>query len=382
MTRWMTLPRWARICAGLWLFAVNAPLAYAFNEDIQPDEQVVFFNTAGWRADNGDNGADWNLPIHGWIFEPEDSVVRKSVVAEALDEIFDISIEAAHVRNFDRRVNLFLADNERGKHITIELGGQRFTLPESTPSGHFSRQLRLPARAVEPLSDADGWVHFRTIAPDGRRFEGRVQLIEPRGLSVISDIDDTVKITDVTHRRALLENTFLRDFRAVPGMVEKYAEWAARDVRFHFVSSSPWQLYPPLCEFMQRAGFPEATYALKAIRFTDRSLLNLFRSGTETKPAQIEPLLHAYPHRRFVLIGDSGEEDAAVYAMLMRRYPDQIVACYIRVVGPAGVSRDSVPSSGTNARQCVLFSDPSTLAIDFTGRRLKAGPSDRAIKGP
>ncbi len=382
MTRRIALPRWVRICAGLWFFIAHAPLAYAFNEDIQPDERVVFFNTAAWRADNGDTGGDWNLPVHGWIYEPEDSVVRKSVVAEVLKETFDISIDAAHAHNFDRRVNLFLADNERGKRITIELGGQRFTLPESSANGHFSRQLRLPARAVEPLANADGWVLFHTIAPDGRRFEGRVQLIEPRGLSVISDIDDTVKLTEVTRRRALLENTFVRDFRAVPGMAAKYAEWAARGVRFHFVSSSPWQLYPPLHEFMQRAGFPEATYALKAIRFKDRTLLNLFRSGTETKPAQIEPLLRAYPHRRFVLIGDSGEQDAAVYGALMRRYPEQIIACYIRVVGPAGVSGDSALLSGTNARQCVLFSDPSTLAIDLTGRRDKAGVSDRATKGP
>lgn len=376
MTRRIALPRWVRICTGVWFFVAQVPLVYAINEDIQPDERVVFFNTAAWRADNGDTGGDWNLLIHGWIYEPEDSVVRKSIVAELLEETFDISIDAAHADNFDRRVNLFLADNERGKRITIELGGQRFTLPESSANGHFTRQLRLPARVVASHADTDGWVLFHTIAPDGRRFEGRVQLIEPRGVSVISDIDDTVKLTEVTRRRALLENTFLRDFRAVPGMAAKYAEWAARGVRFHFVSSSPWQLYPPLYEFMQRAGFPEATYALKAIRFKDRTLLNLFRSGTETKPAQIEPLLRAYPHRRFVLIGDSGEQDAEVYAALMRRYPEQIVACYIRV------SRDAAPSSGTNERQCVLFSDPSTLAIDFTGRRDKAGVSNRATGGP
>ena len=43
---------------------------------IKSDERVVFFDTAGWfDADTG----KWVLPVHGWIYEPEESKARKAL---------------------------------------------------------------------------------------------------------------------------------------------------------------------------------------------------------------------------------------------------------------------------------------------------------------
>ncbi len=57
---------------------------------------------------------------------------------------------------------------------------------------------------------------------DSRTFTGRVHLIASHGVSVISDIDDTIKHSQVTDKSELLQNTFLREFRAVEGMPELY----------------------------------------------------------------------------------------------------------------------------------------------------------------
>ena len=43
--------------------------------------------------------------------------------------------------------------------------------------------------------------------------------VPPKGVSVISDIDDTIKVTEVLDRRRMLYNTFLREFKDVTGMV-------------------------------------------------------------------------------------------------------------------------------------------------------------------
>ena len=50
-----------------------------------------------------------------------------------------------------------------------------------------------------------------------------MQLLDTNGLSVISDIDDTIKETNVTQKRQLLRNTSLREFRAIDGMADFYA---------------------------------------------------------------------------------------------------------------------------------------------------------------
>jgi phosphatidate phosphatase APP1 len=81
-------------------------------------------------------------------------------------------------------------------------------------------------------------------------------VIDEDGLSVISDIDDTVKVTNVANRRELLANTLFREFRAVTGMPEIYREWEAHGAAFHYVSASPWQLASCLERFLGESGIP------------------------------------------------------------------------------------------------------------------------------
>lgn len=47
---------------------------------------------------------------------------------------------------------------------------------------------------------------------DERRFTGEVHLLGATGVSVISDIDDTIKVSVVTNKQELLKNTFTRPF--------------------------------------------------------------------------------------------------------------------------------------------------------------------------
>ena len=119
-------------------------------------------------------------------------------------------------------------------------------------------------------------------------------LIPPTGLSIISDIDDTVKLSDVLNKRELLRNTFLREFVPVDGMAALYKHWEEQhDAVFHYVSASPWQLQPELECFLRGAGFPPATFHLKSVRVnalpgSGDSLLNLLEKGASFKPRHIE----------------------------------------------------------------------------------------------
>jgi len=301
---------------------------------IKSDEHVVFFRTSGWL---NEATGEWHVPIHGWIYEPEDSTVRKTIFETVLEEQFDLSPTEETEPNFVRRVNLLIADNERGKELTVNIAGRDYLLPASAENGHFETTLHIPETDVDQYGAGD-FINFSAAlaesdeSDNSRQFDGEVRLVGPSGLSVISDIDDTVKISNVTDKKSLLEYTFLLDFEAAPGMAEQYRAWSLNDVSFHFVSSSPWQLYSPLTEFLDGEDFPWATLDLKAVRFRDETLLDLFKKGTETKPAVIENILSTYPGRKFVLVGDSGEQDPEVYADLLRTFPDQVLKAFIRNV--------------------------------------------------
>lgn len=331
------------------------------NSNIKSDETVVFFRTSGWldRASR-----EWHLPVHGWIYEPEDSTARKATFAEILEGRFDLTVTEKNESNFSRRINLLMADNERGKRIVINIAGRNHALPKSAENGHFAETIVIPAADAEKYSE-NGYIHYRAVTDDAetREFSGSVGLVEPDGLSIISDIDDTVKVSNVTDRRSLLEHTFLLDFVAAPGMPELYRDWSIEGTAFHFVSSSPWQLYEPLKEFLDQAGFPWASFSLKAVRFRDETLLDLFKEGTETKPPVIEAILDRYPERKFILIGDSGEQDPEVYAALLRERPDQILKILIRNVTSADEDSARFESefAGIDTDRWQLFQDPNSL---------------------
>lgn len=330
---------------------------------VKSDERVIFFPTTA-RLSKG--GRSWIVPIHGWIFEPEEDGFFRGVALRELQDALELEPDQEAAAIFEERARWFLVDNERNKRIVIRIGAETHQLNRSDKDGHFVDVVRVPLATAEKLAK-NGRLPFsvKLREDDPRKFSGQANLLPPEGISVISDIDDTVKITQVTDPEKLLENTFLKPFQAVEGMATVYAKWEQAGARVHFVSSSPWQLYEPLSSFLEEAGFPEATYHLKRIRLKDSSFLSLFADPERTKPLGIEPFFRAYPNRRFLLVGDSGEKDPEVYGAIAAKYPKQVLQIFIRdVTGEADDSNryreafQKIPKS-----KWQIFRDPKSLQL-------------------
>jgi len=342
------------------LFALNKAPNFLTGK-IANDERVVFFPTAA----NQINSTHWNIPIHGWIFEPEmDSVKRKALI-KALGKMFQLKDESEK-RVLRRRLMPFAVDNQSLQYVRIkkidksEKQMMIHRLPRSAKDGHFFGNLTLPMDD-DDLQD-DGILHYKAI-DSSRDFSGRVHIIPPTGVSIISDIDDTVKITNYLDKKEFYKNTFLRDFQAVPGMKDVFLKCSSHydNCAFHFVSASPYQLFEDLSSFFEAEGFPLATYHLKRIRVKDKTLLQLFADPFDYKIGQIERILQKYPQRKFILIGDSGEKDPEVYIELCRRYPDQIEKIWIRNVNDADASR----MDGVHEAKWRYFSTGSDLMSEI-----------------
>jgi len=292
--------------------------------DLAGDELVVWYPTIAHRE-----GGDWVVPIHGCVYEPETDDLWRSAFIGVLRRT--LGIKGSHETElFRRRVGCFLVDHQRGRRLRIRVGRRTITLPVTRANGHVKYSIRVPVASTGKRE-----LIFDTVmsAGDERSFAGTVHLVPRKGLSIVSDIDDTVKISQVTDKKQLLRNTFLEEFRAVPGMADKYREWmTAAGARLHFVSSSPWQLYPELLVFLAKAGFPPASFHLNTVRLQDETVLELFADPFASKLAKIAPLFEQFPERRFVLVGDSGEKDPEVYGEIARRYTRQVVRIFIRNV--------------------------------------------------
>lgn len=384
----------ALLLAALLTAALLAPAApaqetgdgsAAIHSPIRHDEEVVLFPTLASRTADGEG---WRVDVRGWIFEPEEDSRWRGLAVGLSTALPGLEREDLDDPRLQRRLRAFLVDNERGKRLPLRVAGRVERLPPTGPDGHVAATLRLTDAVLATALDRDdaptpatdrpspraarttppaAWLPLEVLASadDPRRFTGRVLLVPPAGLSVISDIDDTVKLSHVTDKQRLLRTTFLEEWQAVPGMAELYARLAERGALFHYVSSSPWQLGPELQTFLADAGLPAGSFHLKSFRAKDRTLFDLFASAEETKPAVIGPLLQRFPGRRFVLIGDSGEKDPEVYGRMAREHPAQVARILIRTApgGDNTPERFAAAFAGLPAEAWQVFTDPADVAL-------------------
>jgi phosphatidate phosphatase APP1 len=210
--------------------------------------------------------------------------------------------------------------------VTDEEGYFRFELPAATP---------LPASTI--------WEQM-TLSTPGREAQQeriKVPVLAPgtdNRWGVISDIDDTLVETGATDfirnwRRVLVDRP--QDRLAVPGAASLYGMIAgshAEPVRpFFYVSSSPWNLYGFIAEFMELNRIPHGPMFLKDYGIDSGKLLGASHSAH--KLAAIETILGFYPGQRFLLIGDNGQHDVEIYREAVRTYPGRVGAVLIRDVG-------------------------------------------------
>ena len=326
---------------------------------VRSDERVIFFPSFACQTEQG-----WRLSIHGWVHEPETRPVlgaflRRSIPIDR-DKLTDAEREI-----YRERTRYFLPDNERHKVVTVQVGPLRRDAPGTAANGHFTVRWNLTAPQFATLSPSNRCLSVAALleANDSRAFIGTIHVLSNSGVSVISDIDDTIKVTEVRNREALLLNTFCRPFKAVEGMAGLYRAWHTNGAQFHYLSASPWQLYIPLAEFIGKGGFPAGTFHMKDFRVKDSTVLALLGDPEAFKLKLIRPLFAQFPQRRFLLVGDSGEKDPEIYGQIAREFPRQVRGIFIRDVTDENRASEryktafrKVPDSSW-----VVFKSPSEL---------------------
>ena len=187
--------------------------------------------------------------------------------------------------------------------------------------GYFSFELEV--EALPP-----GWHEVELALPDHDVTEtGKVLVPAPDAeFGVISDLDDTVIESDVTRKVRMLVKLALSNAhtrKPFEGVAAFYRALHRERNPFFYVSKSPHNLYTPLVELLQHQQLPAGPLLLR-----DFGL----RMSKDHKAQAIEKILGTYPALRFILVGDSGEQDPEIYADILHRFPKRILVIYIRSV--------------------------------------------------
>lgn len=336
------------------------PFWSARNLSIRRDEVLFFYPSYGTPAAAAGH---WRLLVHGCVYPTRITWFRRQPIVALVRSVMGVDPSADEA--FRKRIRQFLVAGRVGRPVRVQLSGDTHDVGPSGVAGLFARHVEIPESRMESFERPGSptrWIRYRALLAggDSREFQGEVQLLSQSGVSVISDIDDTLKHSNVPDRRDLFHNTFVREFRPIPGMPELYRQAALEGVAFHYVSGSPWQLYEPLRDFWERQHLPLGSFHLKPFRLRDTARKLQLAQQAPHKSAVIEPLLAAFPQRKFLLFGDSGEQDPEIYGRFLRDRPQQIVGVFIRNVRPEQTrehSRFQQAFAGTDPARWTLYRD-------------------------
>jgi phosphatidate phosphatase APP1 len=209
--------------------------------------------------------------------------------------------------------------------------------------GHFQVYLDV----TQPLPEDKLWhqVELELMSPrregqEPAKTTGNV-LIYPKSAryGVISDIDDTVLHTDATNLIVMARNVFLGNahtrlpFKGVSAFYRAMFHGAAGNERnpLFYVSSSPWNLYDLLCDFFNLQEIPIGPVLfLRDWGLNEQEIIP--SRHKEYKMGIIQRIMEDLPDLPFILLGDSGQEDPEIYHEVVHKYPERVLAVYIRNV--------------------------------------------------
>jgi phosphatidate phosphatase APP1 len=234
--------------------------------------------------------------------------------------------------------------------------------------GFFTTRIDLPA----PVTTSEEWNEYRVdlIEParpgiDRAKCTGEV-LVPPATarFGIISDIDDTVIQSRVSNfllaaRTVILGNARTRlPFPGVAAFYHALRNGATGDEKnpIFYVSSSPWNIYDVISEFMDLQKIPRGPVLL---RDWDISLGSLASTRHfDHKGVAIRNIMQTYPELPFILIGDTSQHDPEIYRQIVREFPNRVKAIYIR-----DVTHDEERSTAVKKLAEELLAAQSTLVL-------------------
>jgi len=350
------------ICTALvFILVLTSSPALLAKDGPSGQERLVLFNTTGSLSEDG---ASYKVAIHGWIFRPRLNSLWRKLFVKNYGKSLGFNEEEIAREIFQKRARNFVVDSQRVREISVRIGDKIHKLAPSRADGHIFGEIEIDESEIGALRDSR-WIRFSIDAldVDGVSFEGRCQMPSVEGVSVISDIDDTIKITWVLEEEKKHRNTFLAQYSAVPGMASAYRKWQDEGAAFHYVSGSPWQLYSYIEEGIEATNFPHGSYHMRYMNVAKKLLGLMNDSHLENKIVINTELFTKYPGRKFVLVGDSTEFDPEVYGTMYRKYPEQVIRIFIRRVDGAQNTEERFSEAFRDVPRELwsVFSDPVEL---------------------
>jgi hypothetical protein len=331
----------------------------------------------------------WNLRVHGNVYK------KPNISQQKLDDLANVFLigtsvsqlpasQANQARNLTSEIFVVQQANQNvsfnlvnnfvapagldGGLIAAAGGAQRINYPgETTVEGDFDAFIPLanttgPSGGYLAAGNATSSIQALNYYATGTNSgNATAYLVPPAGLSIVSDIDDILRVTKIYVPSEGLLNSFARPFTPWLNMPSIYANWSASipDFHFHYLTTTPEQITANYMDYIY-ANYPLGSFDTRPLNFSD------VNATLSIRKALLVKVFQTFPKRKFVLVADTSNSDVMRdYPAMATEFPGQVQCIFLRNTSSTDPSDrfpyDTSGFKGLNQQMYMFFNVPDDL---------------------
>ncbi|KAI9675579.1 MAG: hypothetical protein M1817_000945 [Caeruleum heppii] len=334
----------------------------------------------------------WNVRFHGNVLkQPElgrhqlDDLTNTLLIDTKIQDLPPSQAEQA--RNVTSQIFViqqgganvsFELETGAGGAVTPDERSHTIRFPYSTTTqGDFDAFVPIVSNSLRPGNVSNEIQRLGVYINGAQTGNATAYLVPPHGLTVLSDIDDILRITKIYRPEEGLLNTIARPYIPWMNMPEIFANWSTSlpNTHFHYLTTTPEQITRPYMQFIY-SNYPGGSFDTRPLNFSDMSATLSIRKFLLAK------IFETFPQRKFILVADTTNSDVLrAYPSLAHDYPRQVQCIFIRnttATDPANkFPYDTSGFEGLDDNKYLFFNVPVTSPVRFGhGVRLLTSAQD------
>ncbi|TGO21075.1 hypothetical protein BPAE_0244g00060 [Botrytis paeoniae] len=298
----------------------------------------------------------WNLRVHGNVFKQPnisesklDDLANIFLVGTSIEDLpaaqqtqaRNLTAEIFVVQQAHVNVSFSLepaasqgGDGESGGGGAVTAGGgaQNITLVgQTTVEGDYDQFIQIanvsgPGGYLAPGNDTTDIQRINVYTDGTLTGNATSYLVPESGITIISDIDDILRVTKIYEPEEGLLNSFARPFTQWMNMPDIYANWSRTipNFHFHYLTTTPEQVTRNYMQFIYDT-YPGGSFDTRPLNFSDVSATLSIRKYLLTK------IFETYPNRKFILMADTSNSDVMKdYPEMATDFPGQVQCIFLR----------------------------------------------------
>jgi phosphatidate phosphatase APP1 len=244
-------------------------------------------------------------------------------------------------------IRLFMVRPVPKAIVQMEYAGTHYEA-STEDDGFFKFEWKSAIRLEPGIYDVDVSVKSINNQPVTAEVHTRGELMSmhENQYACLSDIDDTFLIShsgELMRRLRVLLTQNAHSRKPFDGVVKHYQLLADAGTKdglhnpFFYVSSSEWNLYEYIRQFNEKNDLPEGVLLLSQLK----TISEAWKTGQNkhaTKFMRIARVFELFVHHQFILMGDDSQQDPVIYQSVVKHFPSQVKAVYLRHVNKGDIN--------------------------------------------